>query len=164
MSKSKSLIINEWRIFAHSLFLERVEELIKQVESLRQKYPDDYEKKNASKRLSAIGKLVFEIIPQEPTHPKYRQGTTLGDSYKHWFRAKFFQQYRLFFRYHLESKIIVFAWVNDEDTKRAYNSKTDAYQKFKKMLNIGQPPNDWNELLKQSKSEMIRLKKTVSKI
>ena len=161
MSNSKSLIVNGWRIFAHSLFLEQVEELIKQVESLRQKNPDDYSKKNDYKRLSAIGKLVFEIIPQDPTNPKYRQGTTLGDNYKHWFRAKFFQQYRLFFRYHLESKIIVFAWVNDEDTKRAYNSKTDAYQTFKKMLHIGQPPNDWDELLKQSKSEMIRLKKNL---
>ncbi|CAN2039333.1 ribosome-dependent mRNA interferase toxin YhaV [Candidatus Magnetomoraceae bacterium gMMP-15] len=164
MSKSKSLIINGWRIFAHSLFLDQVEELIKEVKSLRQKYPTSYSKKNASKRLSAIAKLVFEIIPQDPTHPKYRQGTTLGNSYKHWFRAKFFQQYRLFFRYHLESKIIVFAWVNDENTKRAYKAKKDAYQIFKKMLNNGNPPNDWDELLEQSKLEMKRLKKAVSKI
>lgn len=164
MKKSKPLIINGWRIFAHSLFLNQVEELIKQVESLRQKYPSKYSKKNATKRLSAISKLVFEIIPQDPTHPKYRQGTTLGDSYKHWFRAKFFQQYRLFFRYHLESKIIVFAWVNDEDTKRAYKAKTDAYQIFKKMLNCGNPPNDWDKLFKQAKLETKRLKKTVTKI
>ncbi|MBW2709593.1 MAG: type II toxin-antitoxin system YhaV family toxin [Deltaproteobacteria bacterium] len=27
---------------------------------------------------------------------------TLGNNHKHWFCAKFFQQYRLFFRYHLE--------------------------------------------------------------
>ncbi|WP_354636403.1 type II toxin-antitoxin system YhaV family toxin [Planktothricoides raciborskii] len=25
-----------------------------------------------------------------------------------------FQQYRLFFRYHQESKVIVFVWVNDD--------------------------------------------------
>ena len=37
-------------------------------------------------------------------------------------RAKFFQQYRLFFRYHAQAKVIVFAWVNDEDTKQAYGS------------------------------------------
>ena len=54
-------------------------------------------------------------------HPalEYRKGGTLGDEHKHWFRAKFFQQYRLFFRYHGPSKVIVLAWVNDEDTKRA---------------------------------------------
>lgn len=164
MPKSKSLIINGWRIYAHSLFLDQIEELIKQVKSLRQKDPANYAKKNASKRLSAIAKLTFEIIPQDPTHPKYRQGTTLGDSYKHWFRAKFFQQYRLFFRYHLGGKIIVFAWVNDEDTKRAYKTKKDAYQIFKKMLKTGTPPNDWDELFKQSILETKRLKKAVTKI
>jgi hypothetical protein len=37
-------------------------------------------------------------------------------------QAKFFPQHRLFLRYHRESKIIVYAWVNDEDTRRAYES------------------------------------------
>ena len=58
--------------------------------------------------------LTFAVIPQDFTLREYRQGSTLGDKHKHWFRAKFFQQYRLFFRYHAESKIIVYAWVNDE--------------------------------------------------
>ena len=44
-----------------------------------------------------------------PTRADYRQGNTLGDEHRHWFRAKFFQQYRLFFRYHQQSKIIVYA-------------------------------------------------------
>lgn len=158
MSKSQPLIINGWKIFGHSLFLEQVEELIAQVEFFRQKDPVNYKKRNAAKRLAAIEKISFEIIPQDPTLPGYRQGTTLGDTHKHWFRAKFFQQYRLFFRYHLKSKIIVFVWVNDEGTKRAYMSKTDAYRIFKKMLNSGHPPDEWNKLLKQSKSETARLK------
>ncbi len=69
------------------------------------------------------------LRPMSPTRPEYRQGTTLGDGYKHWFRAKFFQQYRLFFRYHASSKVIVLAWwVNDEDTKRAYGRNNDAYR------------------------------------
>lgn len=164
MSKPKPLIINGWKIFGHSLFLDQVEELIAQVRFLRQKYSANYTKKNAAKRLAAIEKLSFEIIPQDPTLANYRQGTTLGDNHKHWFRAKFFQQYRLFFRYHFESKIIVFAWVNDEGTKRAYRSKTDAYRIFKKMMNSGHPPDDWDKLLKQSKSETARLKKVVSDI
>ena len=71
----------------------------------------------------------------------------MGDDYKHWFRAKFFQQYRLFFRYHEPSKTIVYAWVNDEHSKRAYGSKTDAYRVFEKMLQSGSPPDDWQALL-----------------
>jgi toxin YhaV len=134
LSENQPLVINGWNIFAHPLFLEQFEELLTQVENLRQKYPEDYKKKNATKRLAAIVKLAFDVIPQDPILSDYRQGNTLGDDYKHWFRAKFFQQYRLFFRYHQESKIIVFAWVNDENSKRAYDSKTDAYRVFKKML------------------------------
>ncbi len=154
-------MLNGWNIFAHPLFLNQFEELLTQVESLRQKYPQDYKKKNATKRLAAIAKLAFDVIPQDPTSRDYRQGTTLGSEYKHWFRAKFFQQYRLFFRYHQESKVIVFVWVNDESSKRAYNSNTDAYRVFKKMLDSGNPPNDWNNLLKHTEDETDRLEKAV---
>jgi toxin YhaV len=154
-------VINGWNIFAHPLFLNQLEDILTQVENLRQKYPQEYKKKNATKRLAAIVKLAFDVIPQDPTLSDYRQGTTLGDDYKHWFRAKFFQQYRLFFRYHQDGKIIVFAWVNDENSKRAYDSKTDAYQVFKKMLESGNPPDDWNDLLKEAESETNRLEKVV---
>jgi toxin YhaV len=161
LSEIEPLIINGWSIFAHSLFLEQFEQLLTEVELLRQKYPQNYQKKNATKRLAAIAKLVFEVIPQDPTRSEYRQGITLGEEYKHWFRAKFFQQYRLFFRYHQASKIIVFAWVNDEDSKRAYGSKTDAYRVFQKMLDNNHPPDDWDTLLQEAKAESNRLEKVV---
>lgn len=154
-------MINGWNIFAHPLFLDQFEELLTRVEHLRQRKPKEYKKKNATKRLAAIAKLAFDVIPQDPTRSDYRLGDTLGDEYKHWFRAKFFQQYRLFFRYHQESKIIVFAWVNDENSKRAYDSNTDAYRVFKKMLEGGHPPDDWNDLLKDAKGETNRLEKAV---
>ena len=161
MSVNQPLVINGWDIFAHPLFLNQFEELLMQVEDLRQKYPQDYKKKNATKRLAAIAKLAFDVIPQDPTRSDYRQGTTLGDEYKHWFRAKFFQQYRLFFRYHQESKIIVFGWVNDENSKRSYDSTTDAYRVFQKMLESGHPPDNWHDLLKDAKGETNRLEKAV---
>ncbi len=161
MSVNQPLVINGWNIFAHALFLNQFEELLTQVEHLRQKYPQDYKHKNATKRLAAIAKLAFDVIPQDPTRSDYRQGDTLGDDYKHWFRAKFFQRYRLFFRYHQEAKIIVFAWVNDENSKRAYDSKTDAYRIFKKMLESGIPPDNWDDLLKDAKGETNRLDQAV---
>ncbi len=163
MQESKELIVNSWCLLAYPLFLDQFENLLDEVDRLRMKSPLHYKEKNATKRLAAILKLIFEKIPQDPTLSEYRQGTTLGNEYKHWFRAKFFQQYRLFFRYHLSSKIIVYAWVNDQHTKRAYNNKLDAYYVFKKMLNTGHPPNDWHELLKAAKAENKRLIK-VSKI
>jgi toxin YhaV len=77
---SQPLVINGWSIFAHPLFLNQFEELLTLVESLRQKYPEDYQRKNATKRLAAIAKLAFDIIPQDPTRSEYRQGTTLGSA------------------------------------------------------------------------------------
>jgi toxin YhaV len=144
------LVIHGWTVFAHPLFLAQIEALTQQVEIFKQKDPAGYKKKNASKRLAAIRKLAFDVIPQDPTRPEYRQGGTLGENRKHWFRAKFFQQYRLFFRYHAPSKVIVYAWVNDENTKRAFESSDDAYRVFRKMLEAGQPPNDWDQLLAEA--------------
>lgn len=89
-------VMNGWTIFAHPLFLGQVETLAKQVEALKEKDPAGFVKRNASKQLAAINKLAFEVIPQDPSRTEYRQGGTLGDERKHWYRAKFFQQYRLF--------------------------------------------------------------------
>lgn len=158
----QTLRINGWSIFAHPLFLAPLEALIAEVERLRAKDAAGYAKKNAAKRLAAIAKLAFDIIPQDPARPEYRQGATLGGEHKHWLRAKFFQQYRLFFRYHRESKIIVYAWVNDEDTRRAYESGDDAYRVFRRMLESGHPPDDWNNLLAEADREQDRLKQAVS--
>ncbi len=153
------VVINGWSIFAHRLFLDQVEALIRRVEALQTRDPIGYVRKNDSKRLAAIFKVAFEAIPQDPTRVEYRQGGTLGDAYKHWFRAKFFQRYRLFFRYHVQTRIIVYAWVNDEDTKRAYGSGDDAYRVFQRMLGRGNPPNDWAQLLAEARVESERLEK-----
>jgi len=165
MSKGKPtpLVVNGWTIFAHPLFLDQLEDLARQVEALKQKDSVGYVRKNATKRLAAIAKLAFEVIPQDPARPEYRQGLTLGTEHKHWFRAKFFQQYRLFFRYHGHAKVIVYAWVNDEDTKRAYEGSDDAYRVFRRMLESGHPPNDWDQFLAEAQAESDRLQKAVAK-
>ena len=64
--------------------------------------------------------------------------------------AKYFQQYRLFYRFNSDAKVIVVAWVNDDKTLRAYGSKTDAYATFKGMLEDGNPPDNFDALLKEA--------------
>lgn len=155
-----ALQVNGWSLFAHALFLDQLDALIAEVARHRAKDPSGYKQKNATKRLAAIAKLAFDVIPQDPTRAEYRQGATLGDEYTHWLRAKFFQQYRLFFRYHRDSRIIVYAWVSDEDTKRAYESSSDAYQVFRRMLKRGRPPDDWNVLVAEAKATATRFGKT----
>ena len=150
------LVIHGWTIFVHPLFASQLEALVKQVSTLKKKDPRGYARKNVTKRLAAINRLAFHDIPLNPAQREFRQGSTLGIEHKHWFRAKFFQQYRLFFRFHVASRIIVFAWVNDDDTKRAYESAADAYRVFKKMLDRGRPPNDWDKLLAEARTQAVR--------
>ena len=162
MSRGKPLVLHGWSLFAHPIFLDQLDALTSQVEALKRKDPVGYVKKNATKRLAAIAKLAFDVIPQDPTRPEYRQGNTLGEEHKHWFRAKFFQQYRLFFRFHAQARLIVFAWVNDEDTKRAYESADDAYRVFRRMLDTGHPPSEWAQLLAEARAESERLARLAS--
>lgn len=175
------LVVNGWSLYAHPLFLDQLEELIGQVEARKQRDPGTWRTKNCTKKLAAIFKLVTGLIPSDPGAPAFRQGGTLGDGRKHWFRAKFFQQYRLFYRFSSEAKIIVFvssqeiaqaphgldqrlmrqahqalAPVNDEDTLRAYGSRTDAYAVFKGMLDSGNPPDTLDALLREAAGASAR--------
>jgi toxin YhaV len=134
------------------------------VEAERTKNPLRYKSGANAKVLANIVELALRRIPQDPTLPRYRQGDTLGKNYKHWFREKFSNgRFRLFFRYDLASKIIVYAWVNDSKTLRAYSSATDAYAVFPSMLSRGNPPDGWNELLKQcaDPDALQRIEKTM---
>lgn len=142
------LEVNGWQLFAHPLFLDQIEKLAAAVEKARAKDPRGWRKSANAKLLAALRQLVFETIPHDPTRPEYRQGGTLGDARKHWFRTKFGGgRFRLFFRYSSSARVIVFAWVNDENTLRTYGAKSDAYAVFRKMLDGGNPPNDWAALM-----------------
>ena len=136
-----------YRLYAHPLFISQLGALRAEVEHLKTKNPQGYLRKNATKRLAAITHLIYTVVPQDPTRPEYRQGHTLGAAYSHWFRVKFFSQYRLFFRFDQTSRVIVYAWVNDDQTLRAYGSRADAYRVFSGMLDTGNPPDSWNALL-----------------
>ena len=150
------LVVNGWSIYAHPIFLDQLNALIKEVEARKTRDPTNWKKKICTKRLAAIFELVTETIPTDPGAPQFRQGDTLGNDRKHWFRAKFFQQYRLFFRFNSAAKIIVLAWVNDERSLRAYNSRTDAYATFRKMLDGGNQPDSLDTLMQEAVAENAR--------
>ncbi len=149
MTKTEPLRVNGWLIVAHDLFLQQVADLVADIVKDRARHPDTYKTRRAAKMLAAVVRLAFHDIPADPAGPAYQQGNTLGEAYRHWRRAKFYQQYRLFFRFRMSEtggKVIAYAWVNDDDTKRAYGSRTDAYATFRRMLDGGNPPDDWAEL------------------
>jgi hypothetical protein len=87
-AEPRPLIINGWNIFAHPLFLDQLEELAQKVEALKKRDSKGWMKKNAAKRLAAVTKVAFELIPQDPAHPQFRQGDTLGGGWPRWQRRR----------------------------------------------------------------------------
>ncbi len=140
------MVVNGWALYAHPEFLRQLETLLACVAEDRRRRPDDWKSRNAFKRLAAIARLAFEAIPSDPAGTQFRLGNTLGDGHRHWRRAKFFQQYRLFFRFDASVGVVVLAWVNDEGSLRAYGSTDDAYAVFRARLDRGRPPDDWGSL------------------
>ncbi|MEA5516855.1 type II toxin-antitoxin system YhaV family toxin [Nodularia sp. UHCC 0506] len=58
--------------------------------------------------------MAFDIIPQDQTRSDYRQGATLGDDYKHWFRAKFFNSIGGFFDITKRAKSLSSPYLHDK--------------------------------------------------
>ncbi|PIF07498.1 type II toxin-antitoxin system YhaV family toxin [Candidatus Pantoea floridensis] len=112
------LVLNGWKIYFHSCFLEQMGSIAQAVADLKTAKPQEYQRKKETKLLRAIERVIEERIAADPLHVQFRQGDTPGDTYKHWFRAKFLEPFRLFYRCSDEHKTIVIGWVNGFDTLR----------------------------------------------
>ena len=141
---------NGWRLFTHLTFKTVYDGLVADVDRLAAKNPTDYTSHPKAKLLARINTLILEEIPADPNHKDYRQSTKLRDQYKNWFRVKFLKnRFRLFFRFDSTSKIIIYCWVNDENSLRKEGAKIDPYMVFSKMLKLGNPPGKWDGLVRQ---------------
>jgi toxin YhaV len=129
-----------------------MERLVSVVEKERTSKPNAPLSGNA-KLLGHLLDLAFVKIPRDPGNAAYRHGGTLADR-RHWFRGKTGGgRYRLFYRYDSRARIIIYAWVNDEDSLRTYGSKSDAYAVFANMLDSGNPPDTWEALLEAASAQ-----------
>jgi len=145
------MIVNGWTLYAHPLFALQLARLAEKVRAEKSD-PAGYENLPAAKLLSVIHRHTRELIPANPNAPEFRQGNTLGRDNKHWFRAKFHERYRLFFRFSSKDKVIIYAWVNDDSTLRKHGAKTDPYFIFQSMLQSGYPPQSLAELIAASRA------------
>ena len=143
-----------WTLYEHPAFTAQLAKLEALVEQRKARDPTGYAQSADAKLLAAIVRLTMEIIPADPGAKAFRQGGTLGSRRKHWFRARFGNgRYRLFYQFSSRARIIIYAWVNDEETLRTYGSRVDAYAVFRSMLDAGNPPDGWDELLKGARDE-----------
>jgi len=145
------MLANGGRLFVHPLFDQQLRQLVEQVEALADREPEAYKEQPAAKLLATIHRLIFESIPRDPNAAEFRQGNTLGEDNRHWFRAKFHRRYRLFYRFSSQHKVIVYAWVNHERTLRKSGTKTDPYRVFHDLLEAGDPPSTIEQLLARAK-------------
>lgn len=144
------MVFNEWEVRCHPIFSEIITALYWSVSDLRDKDPVGYRAHKKTRFLARIYKLVTEDIPKDPSSPRYFQGNTLGSNYRGWKRAKF-ERYRLFFKYSGDRRLIIDAWVNDDDTLRKSGSSNDPYKIFTDMLNRKIIHNDIDKLESVSK-------------
>ena len=142
-----------WTLLFHDCVVEQLQKLNNSAQRAMQSNPGGCEGNANVKLFRALSYLILDVLPSDPAREEYRQGKTLGAAYRHWRRAKIGRRFRLFFRYDSNAKVIVFAWVNDEQTLRSAGSKTDPYAVFEKMLGRGNPPDDWATLVAASRAD-----------
>ena len=142
-----------WNLLFHDCLIAQLQKLDAAAARVRAQDPARYESNANTKLFAALANLIFETVPGDPNREEYRQGNTMGPAFRHWRRAKIGRRFRLFFRFDSKTRIIIFAWVNDENTLRSAGAKTDPQAVFQKMLKSGHPPDDWDALLKASKSD-----------
>ena len=145
-----------WNLLFHDCLIEQLQKLEAAASRAKAQDPAGFESNANVKLFDALATLILEVVPRDPNRDEYRQGNTMGPAFRHWRRAKIGRRFRLFFRFDSKTKIIIFAWVNDEHTLRSSGAKTDPYIVFQKMLKSGHPPDDWDALLAASKSDWKR--------
>ena len=141
-----------WKLYQHPLFRDQLTALVAEVDALaRRLSAKDYSRHPKVRLLARVRKIILEDIPRDPGSAAFEQGNTLRSSHRHWRRAKFNQRFRSFFRFHTASRVIIYAWMNDESTLRARGSRRDVYATFERRLKAGEPPDDWDDLLAESR-------------
>lgn len=139
-----------WWLLAWPAFQAQFDRAVAEVRRLRASDPEGYRHHPKARLLAAMVRIVMEEVPRDPADPKFRQGGTLGPEHTGWYRAKFHQRFRLFFRYDSRRKAIVYAWVNDEGGLRKEGDRNDPYAVFRRMLDRGQPPTAFGDLVRES--------------
>ena len=142
-----------WNLLFHECQTEQLQKLDAAVERAKSQDLQGFESNANAKLFNALSHLILDTVPSDPNREEYRQGNTMGTASRHWRRAKIGRRFRLFFRFDSKTRIIIFAWVNDENSLRSSGSKTDLYAVFQKMLQRGHPPDDWAELAATSKTD-----------
>lgn len=142
-----------WTLLFHDCVIEQLQKLHAAARRAQERDPKGFESNANVKLFRALSQAILDAAPADPGSDEYRQGNTLGSAHRRWRRIKIGRRFRLFFRYDSSVRVIVYAWVNDEQTLRSSGSTSDAYAVFEKMLRRGHPPDDWDALVDTSRED-----------
>ncbi len=141
-----------WTLLFHQCLIDQLRRLEVAVARAQRQDPERFASSANVKLFDTLSHLILNTVPGDPNREEYRQGNTVGAEFRHWRRAKIGRRFRLFFRFDSRAKIIIYAWVNDENTLRSAGNRTDPYAVFQRMLERGNPPDEWAALKAASKS------------
>jgi toxin YhaV len=146
-------VANGWRLYYFRAFQAALDELESAVTRLAARDPEGYKAHPKTRLLASVYRAITQLVPANPDAEEFRLGKTLGAGNAHWRRVKrgLPDRYRLFFRFASQpARVIVYVWLNDQDTLRKAGAKTDVYETFKRMLSRGVVPSDIDVLLEAS--------------
>ena len=112
-----------WTLLFHDNLIEQMMKLCAAVLRAQEDDPHGFGSNANDKFFRALVQLIQNVVPSNPARDEYRQSNTMRPVYRHWRRAKLGRRYRLFFRYDSKAKVLVYAWINDEQTLRSSGSQ-----------------------------------------
>jgi len=141
---------NGWHILFHKVFNEQFSGLVGEVARLKKILPDRYKSHPKTLLLKKVYDAIVDDVPTNPFDKKFLLGHTLGKQYAHWRRVKngLPKRHRLFFQADTGGCFrIIFAWLNVEAFLRKAGDKNDVYKVFRRLLDSGEIPDTFSELL-----------------
>ena len=147
-----------WQLYVHPAFRNPFDALTDEVERLAAADPKGYVEHPKAKLLRRIVDLIESEIPRDPGAAEYALGNTLGPAHRYSRRAKFLGRFRLFFRYDS-------LWGRassstrgsiEENTLRKTGGRNDPYTVFGALLRKANPPDGWDELMKEAAAHKRR--------
>jgi toxin YhaV len=130
--------INGWLVLVRPAFTRRYQALREEARQFQQRLPpDEYVRHPLVKLAAAVQRLVTEIVPSDPKAPEFRLRGELG----RFRRAKgrgLPPRYRLFWIFSQQARVIIFLYLNDEETLRKEGAQSDPYEVFKRLLASGE--------------------------
>jgi len=104
----------------------------------------DFKQHPDAKLFSALYKVIYEVVPDNPNHPNFR----LEGELRKFRRVKgkgLPARFRLFFIFMKSAKAIVFLYMNDRKSLRKEGASRDPYKTFSRLIQQGDIGSDFEE-------------------